>query len=171
MKNLEYPKVQIKLDSYLLKFFNHYFPNDIIVISGSHIFSDIFYSLLEVSNLPPKPICSESIIEISFPPQDRNFNRYDARVKFFHVPEKNQARFNSYLNTLFDMEVFAKVEEIKRLKLVRHNSGKMKECILQVLEKYGIEEHEMPYETIKKRIQRYENSFKTPINARVKVKL
>lgn len=155
--------VQIRMKPYLMKYIRHYLSDDVKVVA-SNDFADILFSLVRSSDKPVKLIDGENVLTLQLPKRDELNARFDARSCSIYMPTSQQETFNRYVDMLFDIEVYNKLELLEDLNLANRNSGLKKATILSILSKYGIQEEELSYDTVIKRYQRYVLRVQTPMN-------
>jgi hypothetical protein len=163
-------QVQIPLKPHINKYvMAHLRPQDgVLSLSAKSALGLFFLTMVQRGRSDKRKLyVGHSCLVVSLPARVNGGGLIDARSEHHYVSEANVQRINRFLEFVMKRELFTRLDVLHERGETKRKSGKMKEEIENWLMKYGIDECDLTFESVKKSYQRYRASGKSLVESMV----
>lgn len=155
-------KLSIQFSPPVFKFLSYHFPDGKINLRANSRLGKYILNCVKQSERPLKGRpASKYVMQVKVPAQ--SVLGLDGRNSFLFFSVEDQQLINDLFGFIMEKELFDRLDLIAERGELNQRNGKQAEEIRSFCSKYSSEEHELKFDTLKKRYQRYKQRSETTI--------
>lgn len=151
-------QIALHVPPHVGKYIRNHVGNNSMRVARGNLFYVFLIGILEKTETPVIPSRKPNLV-IHIAERDCHKRDYDLRKSFPLITDRNQDHFSFLVEEVMRKELFSRLDLLIERGEASRRSGKIKTEINNFQTRYGIDESEWSYDTIKKAYYRYRKAL------------